>query len=446
MSETVWTKNIKEGLTQTSPISDSENTKGQLISNKVANFGNNVYVGKDINELILTGDPNPPKITSKPIDVEEDTTSLNQLNDLYNNFDPHKAKKLYTNGIRTIKNTANNVKTNIAGVIVGWFYDTFESPEAKNDMNILSSQISTWIAVIPMSYLIVINWWYIMAYTNYVIDFRKYIWNALRWPMAPPFYALELLNYYILTFRMDVDSRFPGIETSRNFIWHYRPIWFSLLHLILFGGMLALPVTNIMESTMTNTGIVFSIASVASIYYYCSLFMAEKWYEPFSTSGMSGHLLLAGGTIAAFLMMFAFIVIVCPVFLLYMVFLSYFVIFVFNGFWPPSIISICNQIFDELKEVPDIDGWGKFGNAVFQNFHSIYLLIIMSGFFIMHVTQALSFSNSSLIFIAILANFIICGLFAPSAVAVPFTLLNVLWESEKDVVPQTPPENTIEKH
>lgn len=441
MSETVWTKNVKEGFIenmQKSKKPEKGNTCSgnvssdtvKLVSGAVADFGNDVYIGKDINELILTNDPKKPKPTpeKETTDGEDDPSSLDQVKDLYKNFDPNKAKNLYKNGIRTIKNKIDNVKHDIAGSIVSWFYDNFESPEAQNDLEILSEQISTWFAVIPMSYLMVINWWYILAYSNYVIDFRDYIWSAMHWVMAPSLHAFELLNYYTITFRMDRDSVYPTIETSRNWVWNYRPIWFSLFHLSTFGPMLLFPVTDVMESTMMNTGMIFMMATIVAIYYFFSLFMQEKWYEKFMNSGMIGYLILAGMSIGSFLMMFVLVGIICPIFLMYTLFLSYVVIFAFNGFWPPSVMSVYTQIFQELKEVPvddPIDKWGKLKNAAFQNFHSIYLLLVMGGFFIMHVNKAMSFSNESLIVVAILANLIICFLFAPSAFTVPFELLKV---------------------
>jgi len=454
MSGAVWTKSVKEGFIENMDTTGNGNTSSgnvssTTVSNAVADFGHDVYVGTDFNELILTSDPKKPNPTPVPEKSDDEPSVTDQFNDLYKNFDPTKAKNMYKNGIRTIKNKIDNVKHDIAGFIASWVYENFESPEAKNDLAILSSQIATWFAVIPVSYLMVINWWYILAYTNYVIDFRDYIWSALHWVMAPSLYAFELLNYYTLTSRMDREATYPTIETARYWGWNYRPIWFSLFHLTTFGPMLMFPVTDFMQSTMENTGMTFMAASIASIYYFFGLCMKEKWYEKFMSSGISGYLLFAGLAIASFLMMFVFIGIICPLFLLYTMFLSYVVLFAFNGFWPPSIMTVYKQMFDELKEIPvndPIDNWGKLKNVALQNSHSIYLLFIMSGFFIAHVYQAMSFSNESLIVIAVLANLLICFLFAPSAFSVPFELLKVyLDDTETSSKTPSPPEADISK-
>jgi hypothetical protein len=448
MSGTVWTTKVKEGLTEKKkrsnpttrpPVKGNGNARPSSISaSDVANFGNDIYIGKDADELILTGDTKVTFKASKDESKEKtEPAFIDELNDIYKNADINKASRLYVGGIATARQKFDGVKDNIAGFIASWFYDTFESPEAKNDLEILSSQISTWFAVIPMSYLMVINWWYILAYSNYVIDFRDYILNLpiLKWSMTPTLYAFELLNYYTITFRMDVNSTFPPIETSRKWFWDYRPIWFSIFHLFTFGPMLMFPVVDMMESTMMNTGLIFAVVSVMSIYYFFSLLVRDRWYSDPLFYGMSGLFLLIAGLILSFLMMFAFVGLLCPLFLLYTLFLSYMVIFAFNGFWPPSVISVYNQIFQELKEAPvyeKMDKWGKLKNAAFQNFHSIYLLIIMGGFFLANAHQAMSFSNESLIVIAILANLIICVTFAPSAFTVPFDLLKIFMDDGKE--------------
>ena len=144
-------------------------------------------------------------------------------------------------------------------------------------------------------------------------------------------------------------------------------------------------------------------------------------------------------------MMFTFFGILCPLFFVYITVLSYLFLFAFNGFWPPSIISVCNQIFDELREAPvndTIDKWGKLKNVAFQNFHSIYLFIIMLLLFIAHIHQSMAFSNESLIVIAVLANLIIWYLFAPSTFSMPFKLLNVfLDDTETSGTTINPPES-----
>ena len=414
MSNTVWKKLVKEGF------------KEGIINNEhcIMELGKNCKDNTDPSQNQV-----PPK-----------NTFFERLSSLFNNFNPTDAKNLYTDFITTAKTGADGIKDVIAGIISG-----ISPNPTEGDKGEIAKQVAMWIAVVPASYWLIINWWYVMCYTNYTIDFRKFIWTPIHWVMAPALHALELFSYYTLTFRMDVDSKIPA-DFSRR-LWNWRPVVFSVIHGIIVSFMMAFSTTDALMNSMLNTGIVFIIASVLSVYYYVSLFIQEKWYEKFINNGVWGYFGLFGLTVLSFIGMFVFIGMICPIFTLYFSFLSYFVLFAFNKFWPPSVISICEQIFQELKEAPvdeTSDKWGKLKNVAFQNFHSIYLLIIMLGFFSAHVHQAMSFSSESLIFVAILANLIICILFAPSAFSVPFELLKVfLDDSETTERTHTPPEADI---
>ena len=337
-------------------------------------------------------------------------------------MNPTDAKNLYKDFITYAKTGADGIKDVIAGIISG-----ISPSVTSDDKGKLSRQVATWIAVIPASYWLVINWWYLMCYTNYTIDFRHFVWRPISWAMAPALNAFELFNYYTLTFRMDVDSKIPA-DFSRQ-LWNWRPIVFSLFHGIMVGSMFAFSATDAVMSSMLNTGIIFGFASVLSIYYFVSLAIQDEWHKDFMGGGWATLMIFAGLVVLSFIGMFAFISIICPMFTMYLAFLSYFAIFAFNRFWPPSIMSVCNQIFEELKEAPiddPIDKWGKLKNIAFQNAHGIYLLCIIFTILTIHINSAMSFSSNSLMVTAIIINVVLALLFAPSAFSVVFELLGAL--------------------
>lgn len=456
--KTIWTKTAREGFmenleptitTEPEPSVCSGNTRAALNSNKVADFGENVYIGKDINEMILTSDPNQAIPTLSP-EEEKDIGNQPSMWETYK--DPKVVYGVFKNIVSNSNKVVKNVKNDAARVVGSWVYDNFESPEAKRDLFILADQISKWIIIIPMSYLFVINWWYIMCYTDYVIDFRKWIWNPLYWSMAPALHALELLNYFTLTFRMDRNSVFPTIETSRS-LWNWRPVIFSIFHFVMVLLMLSLPISDSIASNMVQFGMLGTILLVISLYYYVKLFWSEKWYEKFMPlNTIGGGVMLIGSVFITFLMMFGFVSAICPVFIMYILILSYFVIFIFNGFWPPSVYSVCNQIFQELKEAPvqydnPTSTFQKLANFGFQHFHSIYLLTILVTVLTINIEQSLTFSNESLVAIAIIANILISWLFAPSAFQIPFILFGILIEGSPEekgpVVPEGGDDGTI---
>jgi hypothetical protein len=337
-------------------------------------------------------------------------------------MNPTDAKNLYKDFITYAKTGADGIKDVIAGIISGI------SPNVtSDDKGRLARQVATWIAVVPASYWFVINWWYVLCYTNYTIDFRKFVWRPISWAMAPALNAFELLNYYTLTFRMDVDSKIPA-DFSRQ-IWNWRPVVFSLFHGIMVACMFAFSATDTAMNSMLNTGIMFAVASVLSIYYFISLWIQDEWHKDFMEGGFATLMIFAGLVVVSFIGMFVFISIVCPMFTMYLAFLSYFVIFAFNKFWPPSVISVCNQIFEELKEAPvddPIDKWGKLQNAAFQNAHSIYLLFVIFTILTIHINSATKFSSNSLMVTAIIINVVLALIFAPSAFSVVLKLLGIL--------------------
>ena len=92
---TTWTKNAKESFVDaiggTTPKNatntDNGNKNSSQLSNDVANFGNDVYIGKDTNELILMS--SIKDLTSNNTVPPEKTTppSLNdKISDLKTNF------------------------------------------------------------------------------------------------------------------------------------------------------------------------------------------------------------------------------------------------------------------------------------------------------------------------------------------------------------------------
>jgi hypothetical protein len=173
--------------------------------------------------------------------------------------------------------------------------------------------------------------------------------------------------------------------------------------------------------------------------------LTTEWFTEMASSflGTIGFIILM---IFAFMFIFIFVGVVTPIFMFYNIFLSYLVIFAFNSFWPPKILSVCSQIFQELKEIPvdtPIDKWGKLKNAILQNFHSLYLLVMVVTIIIMHMNTAMSFANPSITVVVILINILIGYVFAPSSFSVPFVLLKILMEKSESDDPAKPPEGYI---
>lgn len=446
MSKTVWAKKAKEGFVENmknkgsnkkNPEEPEPEPEPELVKYEVADYGDGIYVGQDPDELILTNNKKIQLPTTPPVSTPitpKGIVDISKIQDAYNNADFSQGLQEYKNTVKNLKNGAANIKNDIARFFGSWFYDTFESPESMRDLTILSNQISRWIAVIPMSYLMVINWWYIMCYSNYVIDFRTFILPSIEWAMAPPFFSLELINYYILTFRMDRNATFPvSVEQARD-IWNWRPVVFSAMHLVLFLFALHAPLLDVIESTLVGSGALFMILTVSSIIYFAKLFITKKWFDkPIFSNSTIGMLGLIGLLVISFACMFVFILLICPIFTTYLLLISYCTIFILNWFSPSAILSVYSQMFQELKEAPvtvtdEYSKTEKLKNAIFQNFHSIYLLVLMVIFFGINMDESKSFANPSLIVFSLIVNILVCLLFAPSAFSVPYIIFRIFFE------------------
>lgn len=437
MGNTVWTKNAKEGFGNKSSDQPPNNETP-------ANYGNHLLDGDSISEKVLIGTDDITQTTSPtptPTPTQTESAKIkDKVTDLFNDFDIVKAKGLYNELLSLMEGglkNYNKVIENIINAIVG---KQILTPKTKEEIKTVTSQISRWL-IIPLTYILLINWWYLILYSTFTVDFRKFIWTPIKWIVAGPFSALEFLNYWLITLRMDANRIFPSKQIS-DALWDWRTIIFIVCHIILMDILVNLNISTLITSFMSKTGLGYIILLILSIYYFFNLFVTEKWYDPFIMAGMLVAFLFIVCIIISFVLMFLFIEILCPVFSLYLLFLSNFAIVAFNGFWPPYILSSVNQIFQELKETYPIDSEdnGKIWKVLYNNMHSIYLLFITTGIFLIHMTQIARFKTPAVIGIGIAINLAIVSILAPGSVSVVKDIFNILSKEDKTETPISPPE------
>ena len=453
MSNTVWSKNVKEGFKDTSVTKEPDKTESEETedntntihdSSNVAYYSNLPTEGKDSDEKILLSPYTQTESTIPTTEPPKKQSTLDELKSAFKTFDAQKMKNLFNDSLGSTANVFKNFDDNIAklfGHIVG---DSVKSKESQAEFKVVASQVVRWIVLIPMTYLVLINWWYILCYTNFTFDFRKLIWSPSKWAVSGPINAFEFLNYYMITFRMDSNRSFLRPETLHD-IWGWRPIVFTFIHIILFSSFSKFDVIKILSTAFAGEGIVFIILLVLSLYYFLTLSITENWLEPIFNSGIVIAAIFIAMYVLCFILMFLFIPILCPFFLMYLIFLSYFAIFAFNWFWPPTIISIINQMFQELKEAyiqDPVDKMGNLGKVCFNNFHSIYLLVTVIVIFSIHINQIVSFRTPAVIGIAVIINLIICGFFVPNSLSVLYEIINVFSENTPEPSVKNPTEGT----
>ena len=453
MSNTVWLKNVKEGFKNTSVTKEPDKTESEETeentntihdSSNVAYYGNLPIEGKDADENILLSSYADTQSTIPTTEPPKKQKSTEKIKDALKTFDAQKMKNLFNDLFDSTANVFKNFNNNTAkvlGLIVG---DSVKSKKSKDELKIVASQIVRWIALIPMTYLILINWWYLLCYTNYTFDFRKLIWSPSKWAVAGPINAFEFFNYYMITFRMDSNRSFLKPETLRD-IWGWRPIVFTFIHILIFSSFSKFDVIKFLTTAFSAGGIVFIILLILSFYHFITLTIVEEWLKPIFTSGIVIAAIFIAIYVICFILMFLFIPILCPFFLMYLIFLSYFSIFAFNWFWPPTIISIINQMFQELKEAytqDPVDKMGKLGKVCFNNFHSIYLLVTVIVICSIHINQIVSFKTPAVIGIAVIINLIICGIFVPNSLSAVYEIINVFSENTSEPSVKNPTEGT----
>jgi len=453
---TKWTKNAKEGFVEALPestIHAETKKEPEKTTPEVAEYGDDVYIGKDPNETILMNTSLP---TENPKATPTATPStIDKVKDLQQNFDQTKAKELYNSMVSSAAQTvANSHKTAAKSVIINagiHKQDEIDSEAAKNDLKILSEQVLRW-GTIVTSYIVVLNLWYILCYTNFTFDFRDWIFSPLHYIFAPTLNAVEAVNYHILNFRMDSNpklfGKFPITNEQIRDLWNWRPVMFTLLHFIIAGALVGFSFLSEAAGifSASGSGSLYFIMLALSIYYFFNLgFVVEKWVQhDLYKLPMIGSLLFLGIMLISGLSVPVVISFFCIIFLTYITFLSNFGILLFNGFNPFASWRIVNEIFNDLRGAPisnenPLDFWGKLKNLAFRNFHGFYLFFIVFGLvFSVNMVQCSKFSSSKLILIAVVTNIVACAFFAPSIITLFTEFLTLIFSSNpapKVVVP-----------
>lgn len=451
---TTWTKNAKESfipnnttpqttipvLTPVGHQSGNTTIPRNRNTDDVAHFGNDVYIGKDADELIIMSNNVEDASTPTPTPSQEPSL-LEKLNVLNTNFTFENANDSWQSLVSSSTHTLGKSDENAAKVILSSIYEDFETPEAKNDLKSLSTQISRWFAIVIASYIVALNWWYLWCYTTFKFDFRSLIFLKPNPVLAPAINAFEVLNYYLINMRMDSDPILPvglGTEDIRK-LWHWRPVTFSILHFVLILVFLSSSLFAGFSSILafSKDSAIYYLAIALTIYYYLLLY--KTWYKiPLSLGGgLTGLFSLIAVTVLTILSVGIVVPMGLLFFTMYLAFLSNTTLFVFNWFWPPSIYSAVKQIFQELKEAPVYDDnpsdpWGKVGNYLFQNFHNIYIVVIvLFPLLIWNITESAKFSNETLIGFGILVNILLFFLFSWSGVKDVLNLIAKIFETSK---------------
>jgi hypothetical protein len=393
-------------LSINSNIPVTEGFSGNIDSNSVAEFGNDIVIGPDSDELILMGKerptPSPLELsdTLSPTTIPNSASNANKLNAAYN---------AYTDVTKTAINSITNTPVYIAEKIVRIWSDNMDSQKSKNDANIIAHQISLWIFFIVISYIVVINWWYIWTTSDFTFDLRMLILPVLHWSMSGPLNVFETFNYVLLNFRKDTQTleKYPFIRSGIDSIWANRQITFTLFHLFVFLCLLFIPFGTAIESMMSDKGALFYMICGLSALYFVNLFITEQWYDKFMKCGtIVGYFILVALLIGSIFLMGFFIYVTCPLFTVYLLVLSFLFIFIIENV---SVFSGVNSIFANLrKESKPTD---NIFDSFINNFHTIYFSCAITIIVIYNCYKSISLSIEPLLVLTIVLNLLLFFIF-----------------------------------
>lgn len=318
------------------------------------------------------------------------------------------------------------------GILKGVGIDP-NTEKGRKYSKLMAYQFNVWYLAVPMTYIIVLNWWYIWNYTDFTFDFRSFInfFPIGRWLVEPTFYSIELVNYFLLGMR--VDSELTSLmvvnpETARKFfrtLWDYRPITFTVFYALVGGLFLFIPgfvsISDVLAGLlMGEPGILVTIIPIIGMIYFWYISLQperdlEYTIRFFPMSIFVKLLFFLISSIAAGLFGTAILGI-------YLFFISFYamVYFTFPGFtlsaiysWPWRLFREFLRIYHDLSEAPVTNPetknvFEKIGNFIFQEFQNLFILIVVCGVILVRnlkeVIEAMQPNPLLMVFI-IIANF-----------------------------------------
>lgn len=332
------------------------------------------YDGKDFNHQLLgiTASARELGLDKITDTVQEETVGqvaipsfTQQIEEIKKQGDIRKVRKLVSDLIKALPQGIEKSIHRLADLIVAFYYENTEKTEAKTSHQVIVQQMQLYL-IIPLTFWVALNWWYVWNYTNFSFNFMdalKYFpFNILHYVVEPGFYVLEMMNYYVLTIRMDKDlscSARAFIET----LWDWRPITFTLFAFGMAGILKAMPVSDtaggmISGETTAISGLIF-IGTICAFFYLTATCMKRMMY--FNNLLQNAFLLMF-----MLLLFFLFVLIVAgfasSIALLYFLFFSYFVLIVFERF---HFVSKILEIFNDLTTAPVKDPDAKFEEKPF---------------------------------------------------------------------------------
>lgn len=373
----------------------------------VAEYDKLIDLPKSVDESILMGTSYVKPVTDTDTGSGSGSGSgsgvnIGALPSYTSNMNLKMATHIYKNAIKSspdiLDNAVNNLATSITSTC--YFGDT-TSHEPQRAIQIIKEQIYKFIAIL-FSFIIILNWWFLWNYTNFTFNFETLLnfppFSILFYIFEPSFKVIELLNYYLITRRMDADVSSSSRLTMRS-IWDYRPLVFAFFASIIMGGCHAIPFGSIFIAIFTGdsagiSGLVMGL----TVLMYLSVTINPNRIREFMFYFFWFPPIIIFVVLLLMLLVIAFSGFTTILFAVYLFALSNFSLLFFNGLNPFSVVGSINQIYTDLAEAPVDDpntkeAGKKLMNHVFRNAHMLMILSVVIAMFVKNAKDALTLTN-----------------------------------------------------
>jgi hypothetical protein len=316
--------------------------------------------GKNFNEKILGSTINTDELvktaeTVKTEAAEVEKSYMDQLNEIRQKADLKKFRQLIANLIKAIPESINRTCESFAELVVAFYYLDPSVSDALAAKRIIIGQLNLYLTI-PFTFWLSLNWWYVWNYTHFSFNFMDALkyppFNMMYYVFEPGFYVLELMNYYILTMR--VDAKLACWKRDfLNTMWDWRPVIFTIFALGNAGMLQTMPVSDtaggmVSGDTTAISGLIF-IGTIVAFVYLTLTCMARMIHfnELFQNAFLLAFMML---------LFFLFVLIVAgfasSIAVAYFAFFSQMVLICFERF---NFIAKIQEMFNDLKTAPVSD-------------------------------------------------------------------------------------------
>lgn len=426
-SDTTWIKKTVEGL-QLDEEEDDEEVVKQTYA--VAEYDTLVNIEKSADEAILMGTGTGSTASDAP-PASGANYPTNQ------NFTSY--SKAWRKGVESGPDFIDRIINAAALAIVAGCYGDTTAEEPQRATRIIKGQMYQLIGLL-LSFIVIWNWWYLWNYTSFSFDFENLLnyppFSILFYIFEPSFKVIELINYYMITRRIDAEIS-PAARGILRHMWDWRPVAFGLFTLVVMGGCLNIPFGAVFVDLFSGnpTGIAKLVIFLSILMYiYVTInpmrirsFMSYFfWFPP----------ILVFVILFLLLLVYLFSSFTAGMFAVYLLILSHFTLLLFTRLNPIGAIL---QIYDDLSTAPvkDPNPTSKImelGNRLFQKFHWIILLSIFIAVFSNNMKDAGTLKNGlAILFIVFVLNFVFIVAFMPGIVLIT-EILYALWHAFREML------------